>query len=151
MVRAFVRKIVSTAVAAAVLATPVALGSSAAQAAVTRKPVQAEASVTMATTSAYTQQYSQQLAGSGAWCWFADPRAVYHAGRYKRTYVGWIDRTGNILVASHDQVTKRRTTAVLMRDFQVDDHNNPALLVRPDGRLMVFWSAHAGPQMYYRL
>jgi hypothetical protein len=151
MVRAFVRKIVSTAVAAAVLATPVALGSSAAEAAVSRRPVQAEAKVSMATTSAYTQAYTQQLAGSGAWCWFGDPRAVYHKGQYSKTYVGWIDRNNNIVVASHDQVTKRRTTAVLMHKFQRDDHDNPSLLIRPDGHIVVFWSEHAGDDMFYRI
>ena len=34
--------------------------------------------------------------------------------------------------------------------LQVDDHDNPSILVRPDGRLMVFWSTHAGPTMWYR-
>ena len=36
--------------------------------------------------------------GSGAWCWFADPRAV--TGRTDVTYVGWIDGAGDVRVAA---------------------------------------------------
>ena len=38
----------------------------------------------------------------------------------------------------------------LKGNFQLDDHANPSLLVRPDGRLIVFWSAHIGGAMFYR-
>jgi hypothetical protein len=39
---------------------------------------------------------------------------------------------------------------VLMTDFQVDDHDHPAVLLRPDGRLQAFWSAHNGGELYTR-
>jgi hypothetical protein len=32
----------------------------------------------------------------------------------------------------------------------VDDRNNPSLYVRPDGRVMVFYSEHNGKHLYYR-
>ncbi len=88
--------------------------------------------------------------GAGGWTWFADPRGVYHRGRHSRTYVGWIDREGDIKVASYDHTSKLRTTAVLHWGLGVDDHNNPALTVRPDGRIVVFYSEHNGAKMYHR-
>ena len=84
--------------------------------------------------------------GSGAWCWFADPRAIVWNGR---TLIGWIDGAGDVRVATLDGTTV--TTALLHRGLGVDDHNNPSLLVRADGRLQAFYSAHSGPEMYFRL
>src|SRR3954447_21984798 len=81
--------------------------------------------------------------GSGAWCWFADPRAVV-AG--VKTFVGWIDSSGDVRVA-----TLGGGTATLHTGLGVDDHNNPALLVRADGRLQAFYSAHGGAEMFFRL
>ena len=85
--------------------------------------------------------------GSGAWSYFGDPRAVHAGGR---TFVGWADRratrTSSALdrnrLIEHQRLGPRLT---------IDDHNNPSLYVRTDGRIMVFYSAHNGPQMYYRV
>src|SRR4051794_36926881 len=81
--------------------------------------------------------------GSGAWCWFADPRAVVAGGK---TFAGWIDSSGDVRVA-----TLGGATATLHTGLGVDDHNNPALLVRADGRLQAFYSAHGGAEMFFRL
>ena len=59
-------------------------------------------------------------------------------------------RRGNVQVASYDHDTGVRVVVTLKANFQVDDHDTPSLLVRPDGRLLAFWSAHSGGQMYYR-
>jgi hypothetical protein len=92
----------------------------------------------------------REFSPSGAWSWFGDPRAVYHAGAHRRTYVGWVNGAGSIQVASYDHDTGVRVITTLKANFQIDDHANPSLLVRPDGRLMVFWSAHIGGAMFYR-
>src|SRR5215211_3210150 len=86
--------------------------------------------------------------GDGAWSWFGDPRAVTSGGR---TYVGWVDLEGDIKVSSYDHATAERVTAVLAARLNRDDHANPSILVRPDGRLVVFYSRHVGPAMYYRV
>ena len=88
--------------------------------------------------------------GDGGWCWFADPRAVYHAGRHRRTYIGWVDRRGEIMVGSFDHATNRIERAVLHRGFSVDDHHNPALLLDADGHITVYYCAHNGGRMYHR-
>lgn len=91
--------------------------------------------------------------GSGAWSWFSDPRAVHHRGRHRRTYVGWIDGRGSVVVASMDLDTGARRKAILKREMQRDDHINPSLHVRADGRIMAFYGPHGGPRakMYYRV
>ena len=86
--------------------------------------------------------------GGGAWCWFGDPRGVHHNNR---SYIGWIDRQGDVKVASYDHTTRLRTTVVLRWGLQIDDHDNPSLHLLPDGRLMVFYSKHGGNKMYYRV
>jgi BNR repeat-containing family member len=85
--------------------------------------------------------------GSGAWCWFADPRAVKSGDV---TYVGWIDCAGDVRVAAVDE-DGLVTTATLHEGLGIDDHNNPALLLRSDGRLQVFYSRHGGGQMFHRI
>src|SRR5262245_26207976 len=84
----------------------------------------------------------------GAWCWFADPRAVVTPGG---TFVGLIDEAGAVRVVTLDQTGAVAHVATLHTQLGVDDHNNPALLVRADGQLQVFYSAHGGPQMFFRL
>ncbi len=89
--------------------------------------------------------------GGGAWSWFGDPRGVHHRGAANRTYLGWIDREGDVKVASYDHTTRWRTTAVVRWGLEIDDHDNPSLHVLPGGRVMVFYSRHGGDQMYYRV
>jgi hypothetical protein len=83
----------------------------------------------------------RSFSDDGAWCWFADPRAVYRNGKI---YGGWVDSQGSIWVASMDPVTGSAQTHNLHPQFDKDDHANPALLFLADGRLMVFYSAHGG-------
>lgn len=93
----------------------------------------------------------------GAWCWFGDPRAVRTTtelpdGRVlDRTYFGWITRLGDVQVAQYDHGSRLMSTTTLATRIQIDDHNNPSIVVRPDGRLMIFWSEHVGAEMLYRI
>ncbi len=84
------------------------------------------------------------FAADGAWCWFSDPRAIFFEGRHKRTYAGWIDSNGNVTIGYYDHNEKEIKSYVLQENYQKDDHDNPALLFRPDGRLMVFFTRHGG-------
>lgn len=79
---------------------------------------------------------------NGAWCWFSDPRAVYYEGQYKRTYAGWVDSIGNIVVGFYDHDLKHIETKVLHEHFEKDDHDNPSIFIGADGRLMIFYSKH---------
>jgi len=84
----------------------------------------------------------------GAWCWFSDPRAVARAGR---TFAGWVAADGSIVVGAWAHANGRITTEVLHPQFEHDDHDNPALLVLPDGRLAAFYSLHASGDMRLRV
>jgi hypothetical protein len=88
---------------------------------------------------------------NGAWCWFADPRAVFCRGRI---FGGYVDSEGSIWVAAFDPATGRGQAHNLHPFFNKDDHANPAFLVLPDDRLMVFYAAHGGTMltsMRYRI
>ncbi|HEX6584325.1 MAG TPA: BNR-4 repeat-containing protein [Thermoleophilaceae bacterium] len=108
----------------------------------------AAAALFVALAAAVPAGAAERPVGDGAWSWFGDPRAVTHDGR---TYVGWVDREGDVKVSSYDHVTGERVSAVLQARLNQDDHANPSLHVRPDGRLVVFYSRHVGPAMHYRV
>jgi hypothetical protein len=55
------------------------------------------------------------------------------------------------MVSAYDHDSFSRTTAVVEPNLEVDDHSNPAIQVRPDGRLAVFYSTHGGGSMFYRV
>ncbi len=87
--------------------------------------------------------------GQGAWSWFGDPRAVQVNGAYAETVVGWIDWTGKVTVGAYVPKCGVEQVAVVAHLFH-DDHSAPSLLVGPDNRITVFWSAHNGASMQYR-
>jgi hypothetical protein len=65
------------------------------------------------------------------------------------TFVGWMDWSGRVEVGAYDAVTGRTGTSVVGALYH-DDHGSPSILVEPDRRLTVFWSAHNGRAMYFR-
>lgn len=100
-----------------------------------------------------TSSYSGHVvADEGAWCWFADPRALHYeneSGTINATYIGYIDMHGNIKATQVDYTTGT-TTEVLVRSwFQPDDHDNPSFLVLPDERVMIIYSRHTDEACFY--
>ncbi|MFW6690700.1 BNR-4 repeat-containing protein [Streptomyces sp. MAR4 CNX-425] len=110
----------------------------------------AQAAGPRAGASAAALPATHTLAPSGAWCWFGDPRAVHHRGRHRRTFVGYITSFGDIRVTQYDHDSGASVTSTLRTGFQIDDHNTPSILIRHTGHVVVFWSGHQGPSMYYR-
>src|SRR5690606_17838632 len=88
----------------------------------------------------------RSLTGDGAWCWFSDPRAVYYEGSHRRTYAGWVDSTGNIVVGYYDHETESIATHIVHAQFEKDDHDNPSFFMDADGKMMVFYSKHGTGQ-----
>ncbi len=99
----------------------------------------------------------------GGWCWFEDERVIVHGGKLiiGSVAMGTKDpgRKGNIEVAVHDLASGKTSVHVLHRPASdperkqwADDHNSPAFLVRPDGRILAMYAMH-GPEekIYYRL
>ncbi|WP_185154063.1 glycoside hydrolase family 88 protein [Fulvivirga sp. M361] len=79
---------------------------------------------------------------NGSWCWYTDPRAVYYEGKYKRTYSGWVDNYGNIIMAWYDHDTKEIETHIVEENLEVDDHDHPSILFDGEGKLLVFFNRH---------
>ena len=92
---------------------------------------------------------AQVVLGDGAWCWFADPRAV-HIDRdgLDEVVAGWLSPTGQVIVETIDRRGKA-IQAVVSHTYP-DDHNAPALAVEPDNRITVYWSTHNGHHLYYQ-
>lgn len=79
---------------------------------------------------------------NGSWCWYTDPRAVYYEGNHNRTYSGWVDNYGNIIVAWYDHETNEIATHIVAENLEVDDHDHPSILFDEAGRLLVFFNRH---------
>ena len=95
------------------------------------------------------------VADEGAWCWFADPRALHYenaAGTINATYIGYIDVHGNVKATQYDWVKHRKTDVLIRSYFQPDDHNNPTFVVLPDERVMIFYTRHTDEaKIWYRI
>lgn len=95
------------------------------------------------------------VADEGAWCWFADPRAIEFTskdGAMRKTFVGYIDRHGSVKATQVDHIAGTTEEVMVRSWFQPDDHNNPAFLVLPDDRIMIIYSRHTDePCFYYRI
>ncbi|MBT2533428.1 BNR-4 repeat-containing protein [Arthrobacter sp. ISL-48] len=90
------------------------------------------------------------LNDNGAWCWFQDERALIDPAN-NTLLVGSVAapegaggpvRGGNIEVAVLDLSTGEATVHVLHEQLESDDHNAPALLIRPDGRYVAMYAKH---------
>ena len=86
---------------------------------------------------------------NGSWCWYQDERAIIHndrlifgsvADRYGKNGEA-VD--GNIDVTSYDLGTNTHLgTFTLLEKSVADDHNAPAFLALPDGRLLTMYTQH---------
>ncbi len=89
------------------------------------------------------------LNDNGGWCWFQDERVIVVGDLLVTGSVatkrgtGGDRRAGNIEVAAYDLKTNApHGVAVLNERLESDDHNVPAFLVRPDGRLLAVYARH---------
>lgn len=102
-----------------------------------------------------TTYSGHRVTEEGAWCWFADPRAMHYEskdGKVNMSYLGYIDIHGNVKAMQYDFINKKQTEVLVRSYFQPDDHNNPTFLALPDGRIMIFYSRHTDePCFYYRV
>lgn len=111
---------------------------------------------TLAAEAQSTETFSSNIVtDEGAWCWFADPRALHYeneAGTINATYMGYIDVHGNVKATQYDWKTGRKTDVLIRSYFQPDDHNNPTFIVLPDERVMIFYTRHTDEaKIWYRI
>ena len=92
------------------------------------------------------------ITDKGAWCWFADPRALHYkneSGSINSAYIGYIDVHGNVKATQHDFLSGKTYETLIRSCFQPDDHNNPTFLILPDERVMVFYTRHTDEACFY--
>lgn len=98
---------------------------------------------------------SNVVAEEGAWCWFADPRALHYenqSGTINATYIGYIDVHGNVKATQYNWLTGKKTDVLVRSYFQPDDHDNPTFIVLPDERVMIFYTRHTDEaKIWYRI
>lgn len=92
----------------------------------------------------------QVINNNGAWCWFQDERALIDPAT--GTLVvgscaaaegpGGAERVGNIEVTVVDLTTMASDVVVLHHNLEADDHDVPALWLRPDGRWLAVYTKH---------
>ncbi len=86
-----------------------------------------------------TYPESTQVLANAAWTWFNAPEAVSYNGY---TYLGYITSAGDIGIAKINETTLSATTAVVHAALEVDDHDNPSVTIRADGRILLMYSKH---------
>ncbi len=92
------------------------------------------------------------VASEGAWCWFADPRALHYEnsdGTINASWLGYIDVHGSIKATQMDFVSGKQTDVLVRSYFQPDDHDNPTFLVLPDERVLIIYSRHTDEAAFY--
>ncbi|MCQ2111884.1 MAG: BNR-4 repeat-containing protein [Bacteroidaceae bacterium] len=104
-------------------------------------------------TQCFTQTYSGNVvACEGAWCWFADPRALHYnndSGTINMSYIGYIDVHGNVKATQYNWLTGEKQDVLVRSNFQPDDHNNPTFLILPDERVLIIYSRHTDERAFY--
>ena len=103
------------------------------------------------------------IAKDGGWCWFQDPRVIQSD---QSTYVGFVStghddprRAGEIRVAV---VPNHRRRMDPLKELTLDgppddtqiskwanDHNAPAFVSLPNGRILALWSLHGQENCFY--
>jgi hypothetical protein len=96
------------------------------------------------------------LSDDGGWCWFESPRAIIVNNKLIVGSVasGYLDasRQGDIEAIVHDLSSETTNIVELHDRLELDDHDSPAFLSRPDGRLLTLYSKHgAENDFYYRI
>lgn len=90
-----------------------------------------------------------QISTRGIWCWFSDPRAIRYVGAHDKTYIGYTDDSGNVWIASYNHTTGEIIRVIIDTFDEVDDHDNPSILIRNDGKIMIFYSMHTQETAVY--
>ncbi|MEP6662832.1 MAG: immunoglobulin domain-containing protein, partial [Verrucomicrobiota bacterium] len=98
----------------------------------------------------------------GAWSWFQDERVILTKGKILFGSVASQTQgnlpiknfnrdPGDIIATTFDPATGRRSYYELHDRLEYDDHNAPAFLRRPDGRIVSAYSQHTvGNFIYFR-
>jgi len=84
-----------------------------------------------------------EFKNDAAWCWFQDERAVVDTSR-GRLIIGSTNMQNSVDVTFFDITAGKVESSKQFSRLQggPDDHNAPAVLIRPDGGYLAMWSYH---------
>ena len=110
---------------------------------------------------------------NGGWNWYVEPSGThiqpgdelatrFESGLYSsnngyvfqhdKTYMGWVEDGGDIVVCEYNHDTDEYKRVVIHEKLESDDHNNPAVVILPDGRIMAVYTMHTNEAyVYYRV
>lgn len=85
------------------------------------------------------------LATDGGWCWFSDPRALFHNGLL---YFGCVRSDGHSVLNTFNLQSGKMTNLWISSLTEFDDHDVCGLQVRQDNTLLALWSRHGGDTFF---
>jgi len=85
------------------------------------------------------------LTSDGGWCWFSDPRALFHNGTL---YFGCVRSDGHSVLNTFNLLTGKMTNLWVSSLTEFDDHDVCGLQVRQDNTLLALWSRHGGDTFF---
>jgi hypothetical protein len=91
-----------------------------------------------------------QFNDNGGWSWYQDERAVVDTNATPKKLIIGSTASGGARNGQNEAViydltaktSKRYTLPSSLATSNVDDHNAPAILIRPDGKYLAQWSGH---------
>ena len=93
------------------------------------------------------------LTKDAGYCWFEEPRALFVGDTLIVGNVasGWADpnKKGDIEAIAYDSKTRQTTVTELHDRLELDDHDSPAFVRRPDGRLLTLYAKHGTENHFY--
>ncbi len=95
-----------------------------------------------------TQNEIIELTNDGTWCWFSDPRAIITNAGEETLVTGFVKEDGSIAALQYSLSSGKKSEAILYEKLEVDDHNNPAFVQRPDGHYLAFFTKHHNTDLY---
>ncbi|MBQ8540847.1 MAG: BNR-4 repeat-containing protein [Clostridia bacterium] len=113
------------------------------------------------------------VTNNGGWNWYVEPSGThiqpgdelatrFESGLYSsnngytfqhdKTYMGWVEDGGDIVIGEYNHDTDEYKRVVIHEKLESDDHNNPAVVILPDGRIMAVYTMHTNEAyVYYRV
>ncbi|AUP78905.1 BNR-4 repeat-containing protein [Flavivirga eckloniae] len=88
------------------------------------------------------------ISDDGVWTWYNDERAAF---KNDKLYTSYVKKNGRVGLSVNDIKTGANvgTETLLSNWFEKDDHNNASLLLRQDGKIMAFFTAHIREKVNY--
>lgn len=93
---------------------------------------------------------------NGGWCWYQDERVIVQGRKLiigsiaNGAGAGGSARSGDIEVVSYDLDSGTAVRVTLHDNLQADDHDVPAFLELPDGRLLAMYTRHLSDSLIHR-